>query len=340
MYIKNNDKKPEIYNFDEKNVTSKSKQHKKLWRLLAQGRMFCEDLGSAGLKDLDFNDIVFDARIWETQEFDEITVDNNGTINREWRWDDVHYELDLCMLAGGGTIDAKLLDEYNVHDLFDGNPGKTTLVNTMDDHAHITITWNNSYANPGSKTHHFDITKSINTLKEAAYPNGHDVTLNDIPISVLWASSEDPTKLGNTLQTVGYLHATPGEVPHKICLPIGTRWPSERIPFVNAYPDFNTWSKNKANAPKFWENVKTDSLYYEKGCTDGLSLIDPYGNAYANSDEDLNKVYYIDIGKPNVTEKVETTSHVWASNPGQQHICRPSYRSWSHNTFLWHTFRS
>ena len=304
--------RPDIVNFS-KTVTTRSKQHKKYKKLLAQGRVFCEDLGAAGQKDIDFNDIVFDARIWKTREYDETTI-NGDPNNREWVMGDIKYEADICMLAAGGTIPVKLLNQYDIHGLFEGSPGQTTMINTVDSHAGTLTKWDNMKAFPGAKTYYdVDITSIITALK-ATNPN-HKITVNDIPISVLWQTSDNPETAtldweNNTMQTVGELHADPGTVPHKICLPIGTKWPSERRSIIEAYPDFASWSSNVTDDNKDFynhENKDDNAIYHENGWDASLTMTNPYGGTFANDDSDLEKEYYIPIGNPTVTETVETT---------------------------------
>lgn len=304
--------RPEIVNYSQ-TVITRSTQHKKYKKLLAQGRVFCEDLGAAGQKDIDFNDIVFDARIWKTQEYDETTI-NGDANNREWVMGDIKYEADICMLAAGGTIPAKMFNTQNIHDLFDGKPGQTTMINTVDSHAGELTTWDNMKAFPGEKTYNdVDITSIITALK-TANPD-HKITVNDIPISVLWQTSDNPelAKLdweNNTMQTVGELHADPGTVPHKICLPIGTKWPSERRSIIEAYPDFASWAQLVTDDNKDFYNHKNkddNAIYHENGWDASLTMTNPYGGTFANDDSDLNKEFYINIGIPTVTEEVITT---------------------------------
>jgi len=310
MAINPTSTRPNIVNFSQ-TVITRSTQHKKYKKLLAQGRVFCEDLGAAGRKDIDFNDIVFDARIWKTQEYDETTI--NGDANdREWDFGPIKYEADICMLAAGGTIPAKMFNSQNIHDLFDGNNGQTTMINTVDSHAGTLTTWENMKAFPGAKEYYdVNITSIITALKDAN-PD-HKITVNDIPISVLWQTNDNPETAtldwtNNTMQTVGELHADPGTVPHKICLPIGTKWPSERRSIIEAYPDFASWAQLETDENKtFYNNRKDDAIYHENGWDASLTMTNPYGAAFANDDSDLNKEYYIKIGNPTVTEETVTT---------------------------------
>lgn len=299
---------PEIYSYDK--TTKKRYKHK---RIMAQGRVFCEDLGTAGLEDLDFNDVVFDARIWRTYEFDRI---NDGPIQNKT---DYKYEVDICMLAGGGTIPAKLLYQYNIHDLFEGTPGLTTMVNTVDDHANVTVTWDNMKANPGHKTYReIDITDLINSFGE-----NHEITLNDIPISVLWASSEDPTEFSSDMQAVGNLRAEPGKVPHKFCLPIGTKWPSERRKFTDAYSGFDAWAKGETDDESFCKSPNTAYIYSDNGNDAKLDQYDVNGIEYTVD-------YTTDIKiSESTTEISETETVVWVNNPGWQLI------DWSANNLIY-----
>lgn len=301
---------PEIVNYNKTSV-----QRWKYKLLAAQGRVFCEDLGTAGVEDLDFNDVVFDARIWATYEFNQTTTESGEKVNDGYTgW---KYEADICMLAGGGTIPAKLIfdynsDERNVHDMFEGKPGMTTMVNTVDDHANVTVTWDNMKANPGAKTYYdINITNIINALieEDKDKEGGHKITANDIPISVLWASSEDPSEFGSTMQTVGNLHAVEGQVPHKFCLPIGTKWASERRRFEYAYPGFSEWAKNKESNKEFYKSPNNNYIYSDKGNDAQLDKYDIYGEEYAKGKE-----YWIPVGKSTTTEVTETETVVWANS--------------------------
>lgn len=288
---------PEIVNF---NKTVKT--HYKRKKIMAQGRVFCEDLGTAGVEDLDFNDVVFDARIWRTYEYDRT---NGGEKENKT---DYRYEVDFCMLAAGGTIPAKLFNENNVHDLFEGQPGMTTMVNTVDDRANVTVTWDNMKANPGAKTYYGkDITNIIKPLVDAN--SDYEITLNDIPISVLWASSDNETEFGNTMQAVGELHAEPGKVPHKFCLPIGTKWPSERRKFSLAYEGFSSWAIGETEENKnFYNSPNSAYIYNDNGCDAKLDKYHVDGTEFY-----VGFSYDIPVSST-TTEVTETETVVWANS--------------------------
>lgn len=254
-------------------TTTTTTQHIKKKVLVVQGRVFCEDLGTVGRKDIDFNDIVFDARIWRISEFDRVTTGSN-TVNQNYSAD--KYEAEICLLAAGGTIPVKLA-ERNVHDIFQPAAGLTTMVNTVDDHADTDnwVTWENSSAERDPVTFTYDMT--------AIFKQKGAISLNDIPLEVLWTmgSSDDPSSGYGTMQSVGVLSANLGQVPHKICLPIGTVWPSERRSMDGAYKYFGMWAQNKNSYPEFYKNEgdQVTTAYLYTGKTTGLSLTDANGRS-------------------------------------------------------------
>ncbi|MBP5777587.1 MAG: DUF4842 domain-containing protein [Prevotella sp.] len=315
MAIKPTETKPLIINYGQK-VTTTTVQRKVKKTLMSQGRVFCEDLGAVGLKDIDFNDIVFDARIWKHEEYVETSVDGKAV---DWKFDPALYKAELCMLAAGGTIPAKMFHTTNIHDMFEGSYGQTTMLNTIDSHTGLTNSWDNMAAYPTPKTYSYkngneiNITAIINTLLEN--DPEHKITLNDIPISVLWQTTDNPetAEFGSDLQDVGDLHADPGNVPHKICLPIGTLWPSERRSIIEAYPDFSSWATAETDANKDFfthENKNPNALYYGDNFDGKLSMTNPYGGQFTNTDADLGTYYYEEIGNPTVTQTVETTEEI------------------------------
>ena len=91
---------------DTETITKAKYERKKL---MLQGRVFCEDLAKAERRDIDFNDIVFDARIWEVSEVYKETG-KSDKVNF------LRYEAEICLLAAGGTIPANVANQ-DVHDL-------------------------------------------------------------------------------------------------------------------------------------------------------------------------------------------------------------------------------
>ena len=135
-------------------------------RLVSQGRVFCEDLGTDAARmltsDIDFNDAVFDAKIWRLGQFNvqylNDTYDSeseylegiytNGInqttgIDYNVETEDVivngkfKYVAEICILAAGGTVPLKIggNNGFEIHSKFgEGNNktiGHTTIINTM-----------------------------------------------------------------------------------------------------------------------------------------------------------------------------------------------------------------
>ena len=137
------------------------------------------------------------------------------------------------------------------------------MVNTFDDHAdkENMVTWGDMAAERNPVTFTYDMTSIINEKG--------NISLDYIPIEVLW-TNEDANN--GTMQSVGVLNANLGQVPHKICAPIGTVWPSERRNIKDTYPNFEAWATDRTAQPTFHENPNEAYLY--TGNTTGLPLKD------------------------------------------------------------------
>ena len=197
--------------------------------------------------------------------------------------------------------------------------GLTTMVNTYDEHANSMATWDNMAATKDPVTFTYDINSTIERLIAEAQLEGkeHKITLNDIPIKVLWKNNDANL---NTMQTVGVLQANLGQVPHKICLPIGTVWPSERRNISRAYTKFNDWATGNISSSTFFEfneaDVKGDSLY--TGKTVGLPIKDAKDVAYHTATEP-NNIYtsYLDYERMSVSEYEDIETLIWKPETGE-----------------------
>ena len=76
---------------------------------IIDGRVFCEDLGSAEATDIDYNDVVFDAFTYVTKSYKvPYTLDSNN--NKVYDYNSKQYlgytynKTDINLLAAGGTI--------------------------------------------------------------------------------------------------------------------------------------------------------------------------------------------------------------------------------------------
>lgn len=197
-------------------------------QLVEQGRVFCEDLGQISRNDLDFNDVVFDAYVYEKSTYTHTIVkENDEIISNVTTVTSREYYCDIILLAAGGTLPLKVADK-EVHDAF-GHYGTTTIINTYVEGAE---TFGNEFA-------------TCDPVKLGRYNYS---SIADIPITVFYDS-------GDVLQ----LTATTGEAPHKILVPIGTKWTQERQKMKDAYTDF---AKYVGTSTDFWSGGKVDGKLY------------------------------------------------------------------------------
>ena len=232
-------------------------------RLVSQGRIFCEDLGTDAARmtksDIDFNDAVFDAKIWRLGQYDVTYVNgsyssetdylegiyDNGLENGKFK-----YVAEIRLLAAGGTVPLKIGGNYGfeIHSKFgegnNRNIAHTTIINTMGAPSQANFSTTVSTETCDAVTVEVDITSLVAGKSE--------IGLDIIPIDVEWVSQ--------TGQSVGELTADFGKAPQKLCVPIGTPWVYERIPITDAYKDFAAYATSRT--PLFWDGTKNESLLY------------------------------------------------------------------------------
>ena len=268
--------------------------------LLLQGRVFCEDLGTTAVttSDIDFNDIVFDARIWENYQYTRTIVTVNGTTSSDTSTDPVvtGYDAEICILAAGGTSEAKV-GGTNVKNLF--GLADDYMINTVDDNTEDLTAWEEDYRETfkdlyAPKTFTADITSLIEALPADANGN-REVGLDIIPIEVTWKAVDnfEDSRYG-TMQTVGEIKATAGEAPQKICLPLGTVWPSERKSIIGAYPYFGVWAKAANAFTNFTAEEKKDEylyMYPANGLAELENLYSTEEVTDTNTDTDIEYSY-------------------------------------------------
>ena len=196
--------------------------------LLEQGRVFCEDLGSSERSDIDYNDIVFDARIYA--EITEKRVWNEATASYG-DWQQVASEIkpaEIVVLAAGGQLNAQIAGR-NVHDMFGTGLGGVML-----------NTYREGVTQIGGSVHEEDL-PTFRFSTDESYSK-----IIDIPVLV------------RVDREVVELTAVKGAVPQKICGPIGARWPAERVGIDLAYPGFTGWVKGNSSP---WSEINRDYLY-------------------------------------------------------------------------------
>lgn len=298
---------------DEVTETSTGDEHK----LLAIGRVFVEDLFKASREDLDFNDAVFDAAIWQTT--------TNGTINivdgkpvftpsKELGVSKVTREAEIYLIAAGGTIPLFIGNgQDEVHQLFEVS--NVTMVNTRGQYSEAF----GSYVNGKTPVH------KIYTLNTGNKGEG-EITLNDIPVDVIWTTDQFsvPASLNNktiveyekdsngnyVLENGSPKVVTngPAKAPHIICVP-GTAWPAwptERKNIEDGYPSFKSYVGN--SGVKFWNSKSDDSQFslYEQNVVTFKK--ENYGDGTKELEEGL--CYYTNVQKV-VTEHEIT---LWEGN--------------------------
>jgi len=241
---------PQVYQMSETSFNNGSVKRQVITgeRVVESGRVFCEDLGSSSLNDIDYNDIVFDAVI--VNEYEKLVTtyydasDNVERTETSYSFDavdghtgyDRHYAL-IRLMAAGGTIPAAVKG-YEVHNEL-GGKGTTVMINTLDEDSREVV----SMAAVATATPSDLVDADTKSKKFYGIDN-----INDITIDVRYS------------QVSEQLTAKHGAVPSKILVPLGTRWPRERQNIGEAYPEFGDYVKNADH--DFWTGEKVESKLY------------------------------------------------------------------------------
>jgi hypothetical protein len=272
------------------NRTDLMERHK----LIAQGRIFCEDLGTNAQRmtksDIDFNDAVFDAKIWRLGQY------NYSYVNGQLVSSDRHYNqgaytngidaygedagtykyvAEILLLAAGGTVPLNIggicPGSFEIHDKFgtgnNRNIAHTTIINTVGEPSRQYFTTTVATDVCNAVKAEIDITSLVKAKIKAELDKGKElkdiaIGLDIIPIEVQW-TREDKS------EAVGEISAEYGQAPQKLRVDLGTRWVYERVPIIikegdqttGPYRDFDSYAINKT--PEFWktENIDWDLLY-------------------------------------------------------------------------------
>lgn len=211
-----------------------------------QGRIFCEDIATAYMgvtEDIDYNDIVFDARVWRV--YDKEVTNANGAITQtgERR---VRYKYDISLLATGGTIEEKI-NGVDVHNKF--GVGQSFMVNTWTPNCVSTLSGQWNTPTNVMQAADFSYTLSYDEVD----PN--NIGISTIPIEVKY-NGKELNVLGNrSIDSEGKSTA-----PYKLCLPLGTQWPIERVNIQQAYSDFSNYVSSPDNL--FYEGTTVNKNLY------------------------------------------------------------------------------
>ena len=250
------------------------------WIVTEEGRVFCEDLGRASREDLDYNDVVFDAKIWRRDYYyTKIKKTYKNDTKEEMIGEpevvgtpehDIDYYAQITLRAAGGTIPVEIRvngNEFPVHDQFGDDTTIDMMVNTRDENS-------TAYGYYGSREpvqlHGEDVKVRKFKLKKV----GEDVTYEkqmeeyDLNLIPFGGRSTAPTILddieiwssygGENGSSAEVLTSKLGESPQKFMAKTTTNWTSERKNISLAYPGFNAWVSDK-NSGEPWDNY---NLYY------------------------------------------------------------------------------
>lgn len=241
---------PDAY---KESKTKKTYTHKKI---VDQGRVFCEDIATAYrnvTEDIDYNDIVFDARVWMIWDQDATTVNNITTYSSA---DNYRWQYDISLLATGGTIEEKV-NGVDVHNKL--GVGPTFMVNTWTPNCVSTLSgqWN-------TPTNVISPVDFSYTLKYEELPDAPRVGISTIPIEVKYDGTHNIKALDNREET----EVSDGEgntrkaskAPYKLCLPIGKPWPIERVNIKDAYKYFSAYVADPTY--KFYDSDTEDGNLY------------------------------------------------------------------------------
>lgn len=218
--------------------------------IVDQGRVFCEDIATANMgvkEDIDYNDIVFDARVWRVYD-KEVTIAKSAiTAKTESGERNVRYKYDISMLAAGGTIPENVgINNDDVHDVF--GVGLTFMVNTWTENSKAFGQYNTP-------------TNVMRPKKEISYTLSYDkvdpnnVGISTIPIEVKYSGNKAMALNNREINSEGKSTA-----PYKLCLPLGTLWPIERVNIQQAYSDFSSYVSSPDNL--FYKGTKVEENLY------------------------------------------------------------------------------
>ena len=199
--------------------------------LLQSGRVFCEDLGTVDISDIDYNDVVFDAWLYVKRK-------NNDSST------DVFEKCVIQLLAAGGTIPVQVAG-VNVHKAF--GVEEDVMVNTVKEG----VGKLNSDVKHAEYGVDFQEMPDEIVITNSALLTGAGGTINikNIPIVVRTSNTAVELTAENSVQGT--------KAPLKFMAPIGTAWAAERVKIGDAYPYFSNWVQNSTQTP--WGTVNSSN---------------------------------------------------------------------------------
>jgi hypothetical protein len=188
--------------------------------------------------------------IWDQ---DATTVNNITTYSSA---DNYRWQYDISLLATGGTIEEKV-NGVDVHNKL--GVGPTFMVNTWTPNCVSTLSgqWN-------TPTNVISPVDFSYTLKYEELPDAPRFGISTIPIEVKYDGTHSIKALDNRVET----EVTDSEgktrtasmAPYKLCLPVGTQWPIERVNIKDAYKYFSAYVADPTY--KFYDSDTEDGNLY------------------------------------------------------------------------------
>lgn len=261
--------------YQENTITTKTEYFKKR-TLKDYGRVFCEDLGGnySNREDFDYNDVVFDANLWEEVEWKKVTVttttvtttkttiyelDSNGNVVQENGQNKVSrieessetsttetsstsrvegvdpvYYAEICLIATGATLPVKV-----------GGPNAIEVHKAFGDYSVDcminTFDQYTSEVKKGFGYHEVAEPVRLDWIDVTSFMKTVK-TISDIPVYVQWTGIEAET-----------VTADKGSAPGRFTVRDKINWASERANFNVGYSAFANWAEG--STPDFWTGV-------------------------------------------------------------------------------------
>ncbi len=249
-------------------------------QVVQSGRVFCEDIVAAqyDLKDLDYNDVVFDAAIVHKYRklistyYDKdnklipstpenpnpkIEYGNFGIDGQENGYDE--YYAKVCLLAAGGTLpisiqigqDNEIQFNGEIHNIL-GKKSSSIMINTLSKDERERVNMATVDYNPA-----VDLTHKVDgvTTDKFALDKKKVIDINrNIMLDVQYGN------VATTIEKVYYNGQKDVVASAKFMVPLGTPWAKERVNISDAFPLFTQWVKDETdeygivNSP-FWEEA-------------------------------------------------------------------------------------
>lgn len=218
------------------------------------GRVMCEDIASNSYdrKDFDYNDVVFDAIIYQNRyvlvttsldNSDNVLSTSNPELNYTQEEDMpnpnyISHHANIRLLAAGGTIPLQIAangHNFEVHNMLGGKSTKVMINTLYKDKTDVVNGATVDYSDYVDLT--VDGSKDIEGIER----------IQDIEIDVKYS------------QASAKIDAIPGRASAKILTPLGTPWTLERTDISTVYTHFTDWVTDEdATSNSVW-NTDVDA---------------------------------------------------------------------------------